>query len=109
MLETSIDPDIETVSWGTSFVTFQRRAGSVVCAGQVDVTMNAWSNTRICNIPDAFKPTADRTVGDFSNNGTSGGVMNAYGASGDHPGELWAMPFAQAITNNAIVFNMSWV
>lgn len=106
---TSIDPDIETVSWGTSFVTFQRRAGSVVCAGQVDVTMNAWSNTRICNIPNAFKPTADRTVGNFSNNGTSGGMMHAYGASGDHPGELWAMPFAQAITSNAIVFNMSWV
>lgn len=87
---------------------FEKSGGIVVCSGQVETTISAWTNKLICNIPEGFRPSRDRVRGTFANN-TASGVMNAYGSDGEYPNQLYAMPFGQAVTANSIVFNMSWV
>nr|DAZ74327.1 MAG TPA: Receptor Binding Protein sandwich domain, phage receptor [Caudoviricetes sp.] len=104
----SISPDSHLTSWGSSEVLFEKSGGIVVCSGQVETTISAWTNKLICNIPEGFRPARDRVRGTFANN-TANGVMNAYGSDGEYPNQLYAMPFGQAVTANSIVFNMSWV
>ena len=104
----SISPDSHLTSWGSSEVLFEKSVGIVVCSGQVETTISAWTNKLICNIPEGFRPARDRVRGIFANN-TANGVMNAYGSDGEYPNQLYAMPFGQAVTGNSIIFNISWV
>ena len=104
----SISPDSHLTSWGSSEVLFEKSDGIVVCSGQVETTISAWTNKLICNIPEGFRPARDRVRGIFANN-TANGVMNAYGSDGEYPNQLYAMPFGQAVTGNSIIFNISWV
>lgn len=94
----------QTKTWGNSKVIFTRVGNIVICHGQVDVTIAAWSTVELCDIPNGYKPIAEvfapAVARDYLN-----ARVNATVA-----GKLTAMSLKNPIEGNiGIVFELVWL